>query len=45
MKSRRMNIARQMLGKLGERVEIEAPFFCGWGSNIFIGDRVYMNRK
>jgi hypothetical protein len=40
-----MGIARQILGKLGERVEIEAPFFCGWGSNIFIGDRVYMDRK
>jgi hypothetical protein len=40
-----MDIARQMLGKLGEDVEIEAPFFCGWGSNIFIGDSVHMNCK
>jgi len=45
LQARRMSVAKQMLGKLGDRVNIETPFFCGWGCNTFVGDGVYMNRK
>jgi len=45
LKARRMAVAKQMLGKLGDRANIEPPFFCGWGCNTFVGDGVYMNRK
>jgi maltose O-acetyltransferase len=43
--SRRMQVAKTMLGKMGTKVNIEPPFFLTWGCNIFIGDGVYMNRK
>jgi maltose O-acetyltransferase len=34
---------RELLGSMGERVWIEAPFFCDYGSNIELGDGVFMN--
>ncbi|KAF5013140.1 hypothetical protein FDECE_860 [Fusarium decemcellulare] len=43
--SRRMQVAKGMLGKLGTSVNIEPPFFVTWGCNIFVGDRVYINRN
>ena len=43
--SRRMQVAKEMLGKLGAGVNIEPHFFVTWGCNLFIGDRVYVNRK
>ncbi|CZR67738.1 related to galactoside O-acetyltransferase [Phialocephala subalpina] len=45
LKDRRMGIASQVMGKLGTRVNIEFPFFCVWGCNIFIGNDVYINRE
>jgi maltose O-acetyltransferase len=45
LKAHRMAIARSAMGKLGEDTNIETPFFCGWGCNIFIGDGVYINRE
>jgi hypothetical protein len=45
LKARRMAVAKQMLGKLGDEANIEPPFFCGWGCNTFVGDGAYMNRK
>ena len=45
LKARRMSVAEQMMGKLGCGVNIEPPFFCGWGCNIFIGEGVYINRE
>jgi acetyltransferase-like isoleucine patch superfamily enzyme len=45
LKSRRMAVAKSMLGQLGENVNIEPSFFVGWGCNIFIGDNVYINRE
>jgi len=45
LKARRMSVAKQMMGKLGYGVNIEPPFFCGWGCNIFIGEGVYINRE
>ena len=32
-----------MLGEKGEGVYIEPPFYCDYGSNIFLGNKVYMN--
>jgi hypothetical protein len=41
----RMEIARNLLGSVGEGVKIEAPFFSAFGCNTFIGDGVYINRE
>ncbi|KUJ16586.1 maltose o-acetyltransferase-like protein, partial [Mollisia scopiformis] len=45
LKQHRVQILAQMMGKLGSSVNIEAPFYCIWGCNTFIGDGVYMNRE
>ena len=45
LKTRRMSAAKELLGRLGEAVNIEAPFFVSWGCNTFIGDKVYVNRE
>lgn len=45
LKSRRIQIANLLFGKIGENTNIEAPFYCGWGFNIFIGSGTYINRK
>ncbi|KAM0191705.1 hypothetical protein ACHAPI_008757 [Fusarium lateritium] len=45
LKTRRMAVAKEMFGQLGQDVTIEAPCFHVWGCNIFIGDRVYINRE
>ncbi|KAF5575302.1 galactoside o-acetyltransferase [Fusarium pseudoanthophilum] len=45
LKSRRMAVAKEMFGKLGQDVTIEPPFFLLWGCNTFIGNGVYMNRE
>lgn len=45
LKGRRMEVAKLLLGVVGENSNIEAPFYCGWGFNVFIGARVYINRK
>lgn len=37
------SILRQLLGRVGENVWIEAPFFCDYGINIEIGDNVFIN--
>ena len=39
----RWAILDQLLGALGERIEIEPPFYCDYGTNIFAGDNLYMN--
>jgi maltose O-acetyltransferase len=41
--ARRLEILRELLGAVGEPVEIEPPFRCDYGSNIRIGDRFYAN--
>lgn len=45
LKARRMAVAKEMLGQMGQGVTIEPPFFHTWGCNIFIGNRVYINRE
>ena len=36
-------ILSQLVGSLGAEVEIVPPFFCDYGTNIFIGSRVFLN--
>ncbi|OJJ44473.1 hypothetical protein ASPZODRAFT_135295 [Penicilliopsis zonata CBS 506.65] len=45
LKTRRMTVAKTLLGKIGETVNIEPPFFVGWGCNVILGDDVYVNRE
>lgn len=33
----------QLLGSMGQEVTIEPPFYCDYGSNILIGNRVFLN--
>ena len=39
----REQILRELFGSVGEAANIVPPFHCDYGSNIFIGDRFYMN--
>lgn len=45
LKSRRMNVAKTIFGRLGLGTNIEAPLFCTWGCNTFIGSNIYINRE
>lgn len=40
---RREAILMNLLGSKGQGVWIEAPFFCDYGENIFIGDFTFIN--
>jgi maltose O-acetyltransferase len=40
---RRLEIIRALCARSGEDVWIEPPFFCDYGSNIQLGDRVFFN--
>lgn len=42
-KEMRLKIAKELLGSTGEKIYIEAPFRCDYGSNIFAGNELYMN--
>ena len=39
----RRHILEQLFGKGGESVWMQPPFFCDYGSNILLGERVYFN--
>lgn len=39
----REGILRRLLGHVGEGVIIEPPFYCDYGTHIYLGNRVYMN--
>jgi maltose O-acetyltransferase len=39
----RRRILRELLGKGGESVWMQPPFFCDYGSNIELGHRVFFN--
>lgn len=39
----RRSLLRVLLGRLGEGIWIEPPFFCDYGANIHIGDRTFVN--
>ena len=36
-------IFQKLLGQLGEGSIIEPPFFCSYGRNLYLGNRVYLN--
>lgn len=36
-------ILRRLLGRIGEGSIIEPPFFCSYGRNIYVGERVFVN--
>lgn len=40
---RRREILQELLAQAGEKLVITPPFHCDYGSNIYLGDRVYMN--
>lgn len=39
----RKTIMTSLLGKAGNNLDIQAPFFCDYGSHIFTGENVFMN--
>jgi maltose O-acetyltransferase len=39
----RQSILQQLLGHIGQDSIIEPPFYCTYGQNIHLGDRVYLN--
>jgi maltose O-acetyltransferase len=39
----RREILGRLLGAMGAAVEIQPPFYCDYGENIALGDRVYFN--
>lgn len=39
----RARVIRQLFGSIGEGVWIETPFFCDYGSNIQLGNKVFFN--
>jgi maltose O-acetyltransferase len=39
----RRSLLRELLGAVGPNVEIEPPFRCDYGSNIYAGDALYIN--
>lgn len=39
----RRRILKELFGSGGESVWMQPPFFCDYGSNIFLGQRVYFN--
>lgn len=39
----RRSILKQLLGLGGESVWMQPPFFCDYGSNILLGERVFFN--
>ena len=42
-RERRAAILNKLLGKKGKSIWIEAPFYCDYGENIFIGDNTFIN--
>src|ERR1700691_4002419 len=40
---RRRQLCRQIFGKGGDSVWMQPPFFCDYGSNILLGERVFFN--
>lgn len=39
----RYNIYKSLFGTVGDNAYIQPPFYCDYGSNIFLGDRVFFN--
>lgn len=41
--AKRQQIVQELFGQVGERLWIEPPFFCDYGSNISFGNDVFLN--
>jgi maltose O-acetyltransferase len=41
--AQRRQILTELFGKGGDTVWMQPPFFCDYGSNIFLGERVFFN--
>jgi maltose O-acetyltransferase len=41
--AKRLQLIKELIPRSGENVWIEPPFYCDYGSNIMLGDRVYFN--
>jgi|SRR6187402_549423 len=39
----RRDLVKQIFGKGGETVSVQPPFFCDYGTNIELGERVFFN--
>lgn len=39
----RRTLIEELLGKAGKNLDIQAPFYCDYGSHIYTGDNVFMN--
>lgn len=42
-KEQRELLLKKMLGKIGNNIDIQTPFFCDYGTHIEIGDNFYAN--
>lgn len=42
-REKRYAILETLLGKVGKAIEIEPPFSCDYGSNIYLGENFYAN--
>jgi maltose O-acetyltransferase len=40
---KRKQILSKLFAATGQNIEIEPPFYCDYGSNIYVGDDFYMN--
>lgn len=40
---KRLNLLKKLIGKAGKDLWIEPPFYCDYGSNITVGDKVFFN--
>ena len=40
---KRAGLLRDLIPNIGTGLELEPPFFCDYGSNITLGDKVFMN--
>ncbi len=40
---RRRSILKELIGRGGESVWMQPPFYCDYGSNILLGERVFFN--
>jgi maltose O-acetyltransferase len=39
----RLKILRELIGSIGDGIWIEPPFYCDYGTNIALGDKVFFN--
>ena len=39
----RRDILKRLFGKIGQNIDIQPPFYCDYGSNIYTGDNLFMN--